>query len=306
MAPEVLSSAKSVPAEVGIVEDRMVNKARATLQTNRIILASAICVLGLLQPDMGFPQTRPDFEVLFSGDGDIASFIYFKQDSKYFIDTDLNVGVETIRYKRFYLLVELLEETYMGRKYNSNMVFDPTRARWSFGPAGRLELGNYFFEARIHHDCFHDIDRNGESIYWNSPRIGFGTLGYLPKYKYRQPQAGGEGVVWKHKLDYHLSANFFAPLGAVWQKNHDYDFSADANLRFQVARYKRLGFDIESNNLLVLNKSHDLKHQHGLNFNFTIYGNRAAMIAYIAWWPYDNQSIRNMDGRKVFGIHFGF
>ena len=123
-----------------------------------------------------------DFDVLFEGHGDIASYIYFKQDSQYFIDTELNGAVETFRYRGLYLLIDLFKESFMGRKYHSNMVFDPTRAHWSFGFTWRIEMERYFLEAQMHHDCAHDIDRwLDHSVYWNSPRIGFGTREYLSK-----------------------------------------------------------------------------------------------------------------------------
>jgi hypothetical protein len=250
-----------------------------------------------------------NFETLFKGNGDIASCIYFTQNSSYFIDNDLKASLETFRYKRFYFLLDLHQETYMGRKYHSNMVFDPNRGSWSFGFAGRLEFSKYFIETQLHHDCFHDIGRwmaIDYSIYWNSPRIGFGSIGYLQKYKYSQPNAGGEGLVWKNKIDYEVMASFFAPKGGSWQKNHDYAFSLSTDFIYQMVRYHRLGFNIESTNLWVINSNHNLKRRHELTFDFTIYGNHGALVTYIGWWPYDNQTIRNHDGKTVFGLHFAF
>jgi hypothetical protein len=159
----------------------------------KIILTSIISLLSV------HPGGTKDFETLFAGYGDIESYIYFQQDAAYFIDTELNGSVETFRFKKFYFMAELFKETHMGRKYGSNMVFDPSRAHWSFGLSARIEMKEYFYEAQLHHDCFHSIDRfEDNSIYWNSPRLGFGTLGYLPKYKYHQPQAGGDGLIWKN------------------------------------------------------------------------------------------------------------
>ncbi len=250
-----------------------------------------------------------NFETLFAGHGDIASYIYFAQDGTYFIDTELRVGIDAFRYKHFYFSVDLNEETYMGRKYRSNMVFDPNRGGWSFGFAGRWEFEKYFIEAQMHHDCFHDIGRwmsIDYSIYWNTPRVGFGTIGFLPGKKYVQPSPGGAGLVWRNKIDYQILAGFFAPRGGSWQKNHDYDFTLATDFRYQVARLGRFGFDIDSNNLLVVNTSHKLKSKHGLNFNLSIYGNSGTFMTYLGWWPEDSQSIRNRDGKTVFGIHFAF
>lgn len=260
------------------------------------------------------PAKAGDWEALFNCDGDVMSYIYFHQDNTYFIDTDLSVNLEMFRYKRFFFGVDLFEETNMGRKFNSDMVFDPNRGQWSFGVSGRIELEKYFFEAQFHHDCFHHIGRwKGDrlmpdeySVYWNTPRIGFGSLGYLPKYKYHQPESYAAGIALPKKLDYYIIAGFFAPRGSVWQKDHDYDFTLNTNLHFIVARYKRLGLTIESNNLWVINTQHQLKRQHGLNFDFTIYGDRGALMTYIGWWPYDSQSLRNRDGKTVFGLHVGF
>lgn len=249
-----------------------------------------------------------DFDVLFEGHGDIESYIYFKQDTRYFIDTELYASIETFRYRRFYLIVDLFEETHMGRKFNSNMVFDPSRAHWSFGLAGRIELDRYFFEAQIRHDCFHDIDRfQDNSIYWNSPRIGFGTINYLSKYKYHRPDDDDLVSLWENKFDYFILAGFYAPKGINWQKNHDYDFTLSTNFQYYLIRYRRVGFDIESNNLWVLNNESKLKRQHELDFNFTIYGNSGAMVTFFRYWPYDDQSIRSRaDHKWAFGIHLGF
>jgi len=249
-----------------------------------------------------------DFEPLFEGHGNITSYIYFKQDAEYFIDTELSGTVETFRYKKFRLSVDLFKETHMGRKFNSNMVFDPTRAHWSFGLIGRMEFEKYFLEAQMHHDCFHDIDRWHEnSVYWNSPRLGFGTLHYLTKYKYHSTRAVNNSFEFENRWDYYILAGFFAPQGNSFQKGHDYDFTLNTNFRYDVFRYGRLGGDLESDNLWVLNTDGKVKRQHRFSINSTIYGTKGAMVVFLRIWTYDDQSIRNKAHHKfAFGIHFGF
>ncbi|HBC46034.1 MAG TPA: hypothetical protein DCZ43_03205 [candidate division Zixibacteria bacterium] len=244
-----------------------------------------------------------------SGNGNIGSYIYFKQDYNYFVDTELNATMELVRYKQFYFLIDLAHEIYMGRKYNSNMVFDPNRGGWAFGLGGRIELDKYFIDMQMHHDCFHDVGRweiVDFSIFWNTPRFGFGSKGYLPKYRYHQPKPESRGLLYPRKVDYYFQIGFFAPRGNVWQKNHDYEFTTLTNFNFLAARYRSIGLNLESNNLWVINSNHELKRRHGLNFDFTVYGSNGVFTTYIGWWPYDSQSIRNRDGKTVFGIHFGF
>ena len=267
-----------------------------------LILAS------MLVAGMAAGAAARDFDVLFEGHGDIASYIYFKQDGQYFIDTELNGAVETFRYGGFYLLIDLFKESFMGRKFNSNMVFDPTRAHWSFGFTWRIEMERYFVEAQMHHDCAHDIDRwLDHSVYWNSPRIGFGTLEYLSKYKYHQPKPNGTESIWENRLDYFLLAGFYAPRGLNFQKGHDYDFTLNTNFRYRIIRYRRIGGDIEFDNLWVLNVNNEIKRQHRLNFNFTVYGDKGALVIFLRYWPYDNQSIRSRaDHKFAFGLHLGF
>jgi len=279
----------------------------------------------LLLSHMGITQDEKpgNFEVLFSGNGDIASYIYFDQNTQFLIDTDLAASVETIRYKRFFLAVDLYEETAMGRKpqydpTSTDMVFDPNKGHWSFGLTGRFELQKHFAEWQFHHDCWHGIDRFGygpiptepdgpdSSKYWNALRFGFGNLGYLPKFRYHQPDSGEPGLILVNRLNYLVLASFFTPRGYSWQKYHGYDFTLNTNLHYLLLRYRRLGFDIESNNLWVVDNNHDLKRKHVLNFNVTIYGNRGVLMAYLGWWPYDDQQIRNRDGKSVFGLHLGF
>jgi hypothetical protein len=268
----------------------------------RIMMASLIGGV-LIQAAAG-----GDLDVLFEGHGDIMSYIYFKQDGDYFIDTELNGSVETIRYKRFFLMVDLFKETHMGRKYNSDMVFDPARAHWSFGLTGRIEFDKHFAEAQMHHDCFHDIDRwRDNSVYWNSPRLGFGSIGYLSKYKYHQPKPRIEGLFLENRLDYYLYAGFFAPRGANFQKGHDYRFTLNTNFRYRVVRFGRVGGDIEFDNLWVINEDNELRRQHRLSFNTTIYGERGALSVFLRFWPYDDQSIRSRaDHKLAFGMHLGF
>jgi len=266
-----------------------------------------ILILVLLFSFVAAAHGSSDFKLLFIGSGDINSFIYSKQNDKFFIDTDVNVSVDAFRYGNVYFNIHLLKETSMGRKYDSDMIFDPNRADYSFGLAGRLELERYFFELFFHHDSFHDIDRwQDSSIYWNSPRLGFGAKNYLPKYRYHHPSAEGAPLRWEGKLDYYALASFFAPRGYVWQKNHDYDLTLQTNFRYRLARYRCVGTDIESNTLWVVNHRGQLQSLHNLIFNVTLYGDHGAMMFYMGWWPHDNQSIRNRDGRTAFGVHLGF
>ena len=269
----------------------------------RKISLTACAALLIAQTAMG-----KDFELLFEGHGDIESYIYFKQDEVFFIDTELNGNVETFRYKQSLLMVDLFKETHMGRKFNSNMVFDPSRAHWSFGLTARIEMKKFFYEAQLHHDCFHSIDRwNDNSIYWNSPRLGFGTLDYLPKYKYHEPGAGGKGIIWENKLDYYFMVNFYAPRGISFQKNHDYEITFNTNFRYLILRYKRFGTVLDSYNLWIITNDNDFERQHRLDLKFVIYGNKGAMEIYFRYWPLDNQSIRSRKDHKwASGIHLGF
>jgi hypothetical protein len=263
----------------------------------------------LLLSSAALAEKADHFELLMNGHGDLGSYIYFKQDGVYFIDTELKGSMETFRYRKFFFLLNLEEEVYMGRKYHSNMVFDPNRGSWAFGLTGRMEFEKYFFETQLYHNCFHDIGRwmaIDYSIYWNSPRIGFGTKGYLSKYKYHRYESGIQGWHFPDKLDYFIQAAFYTPRGASWQKNHEYDFSMQTNINWAIARYKAIGFEIESNNLWVINSSHDLKRRHSLDFDWVFFGKNGVMIAYLGWWPDDTQAIRNRDGKTVFGLHFGF
>jgi len=195
----------------------------------------------------------------------------------------------------------------MARKYNSNMVFDPLRAHWSFGLTGRWEWARYFGEIQFHHDCFHSIDRwEDKSIYWNSPRIGFGTAGYLPKNKFRKGDQIGGGLKIPPQFDYYILASFFAPRGSSWQKTHDYDFTLNTNLYLDFYRHSKIGAALESNNLWVLNADHEIKTQNQLALDFILYGRKGVLMLYLSWWAFDNQSIRNKDDRWAFGLHLGF
>jgi hypothetical protein len=254
-------------------------------------------------------QDKPNFEAPFSSTGNIQSFIYFRQDNTYFIDTEVGAQLDVIRYKRFYFGPYLSEETDMGRKYGSNMVFDPNRGHWTFGLMGRLELNRRFFEARIHHECFHDIGRWQSidySIFWNKISFGAGSINYFPKFRIGNFESGQAGIEWTGKLNYYLLASFFAPQGSAWQKNQIYFGDLTANLRYALAHYRHLEFDIESNNYLASDKNSDIERRHGLSFDFTLYGDKGALTTYFGYWPYDTVKIRNRESKAVFGIHLFF
>ena len=269
----------------------------------RVLISTSLIVLFFISVGHG-----SNSEVIMDGHGHIESYIYANQDENYFIDTELQVSIETFRYKRFFFNLDLVKETHMGRKYSSNMVFDPTRAHWSFGMFGRLEYTNYFFDLQIHHDCFHDIDRfRDNSVYWNSPRIGFGTMGYLEKNWYHKQKEKTSEIVWKNKTDYYVLAGFYAPRGLSFQKHHDYEFTLHTNLKYQVLQYKRLGIDLFLYNFWVSNNNDDFESQNRIDLNFTIYGNRGMMAVFIRHWFHDNQSIRNHKYHEwATGLHFGF
>ena len=268
-----------------------------------------LVILILTLSPIAIAGNKPSFELLMDGHGDLGSYIYFHQDGFYFIDTELHGNIETFRYRKFFFLLNLEEEVYMGRKYHSNMVFDPNRGSWAFGLTGRLEFEKYYLEAELNHNCFHDIGRwmaIDYSVYWNSPRFGFGSKGYLPKYRYHRSESEMPGLYFPKKIDYFIQAAFYAPRGASWQKNHDYDFTMQTNFNLSLARYKHWGFELESSNLWVINNSHDLKRRHELEFKSVLYGKSGVLETYIGWWPDDTQAIRNRDGKTVFGLHFGF
>jgi hypothetical protein len=254
-------------------------------------------------------ENKNNFSTPFLATGDISSFIYFKQNSSFFIDSEVGIELKVLRYKRFSFSPYFAEETYMGRKYHSNMVFDPNRGHWIFGFVGRLEFTRYFIEARIRHECFHDIGRWLEidySVFWNTIGLGLGSIGYLAENKYHQANYETAGVSWPKKFDYYFLSSFFAPKGASWQKNQNYNLNLNTNFRFAVVRYRRLEFDMESNNLFTLDADNHYERRHGLNFDITFYGDHGAMITYIGWWPYDTVRVRTRDKKAVFGLHLAF
>ena len=49
-------------------------------------------------------------------------------------------------------------------------------------------------------------------------------------------------------------------------------------------------------------RSNDVQRSHLLKLDAILYGASAALIAFMGWWPYDDQVFRNRGGKAVFGF----
>src|SRR5690349_4664761 len=152
---------------------------RSTLRENQ--LEGSMIGLVILAAATASAAASPtsDFEVLFSGNGQIRSFAYFRQGPDNLIDTVIGLENELLRYKRSFLVFQFENETDMGEGSQPGMPFDPNRGRWMFALESRTELDRHFVEVQVRHDCYHGIDRwlPGEDFKMTSTGIGFGSRG---------------------------------------------------------------------------------------------------------------------------------
>lgn len=240
------------------------------------------------------PQRSPagDFEALFEGRGGAAVSVYLNPDSTYLADITLGAAIDLFRIDNHFLNLHLSKETALGKNAHGFEIMHPDRGDYSFGLTWRIELPRHFLELHYHHDSFHSIDKwEEQSIYWNSPRLAFGSTGYLPG---RAPSIS--------KLDYLFQANFYAPRGLSWQKRHGYDFSLNTNVRYEPIRAGRFAVGLESANLWVVNSRGGLDRQHAINAGLKLRTSRGVLEIFGGWWPYDDQFVRNRSGKSAIGI----
>ncbi len=244
----------------------------------------------------------PDFEILFAGNARIRSFTYMHPGPDNWIDSIIGVESRMLRYKSTYLLFQYDNETDMGHGTSALGVFDPNRGRWYLALGSRTEFTNHFFEVLLRHDCYHGIDRflPGQDYKGTSEGIGFGTLRYLPKYRFKAHD-NASALSFPLKFDYYANPLVYAPNGEPWQR-HPYRARLEANLRLNVFSWRRLGVDLESLNVFYYAKTKEVQRYHVLQLDAVLHGNSAAMMAFFAWWPYDDQVFRNRDGKVVFGF----
>jgi len=186
-----------------------------------------------------------------------------------------------------------------GEQYG---VFDPNRGRWTFDLGTRTEFASHFFGVWLRHDCYHGIDRYlpGQDFKGTSEGIGFGSLGYLPRNRYKGHDTSG-GFRIPLKLDYYLNPMAYAPLGDPWQR-HPYKFRLGAELRLELLSWQWFGVALGSVNQFYSTTSNSVQRSHQLRMDAILYGSAASLIAFAGWWPHDDQLLRNRQGKLVFGL----
>ena len=248
-----------------------------------------------------------DFEVLFTGNGQIQSFAYFHRNSDHLVDTIVGIENEMVRYKSSYLVFQFENETDMGQGAQAGMPFDPDRGRWTFALESRTEVGQSFFEVLLRHDCYHGIDRYwpGEDFKMTSVGIGFGSLGYLQKYRYRDYEESAGAFQFPLRATWLLTPSIYIPKGEFWQRS-PYRARLEANIRLDVVRWKRLGFGIELDNVFYATNTNDVQRSHLVNLDTFLYGSSHALRLFFGWWPYDDQVLKNRSNRGVAGLELSF
>lgn len=251
----------------------------------------------------GLVPPQKTFEVLFSGNARIQSFMYFHYDAENWIDTIVALESRILRYKSTYLIFQYENETDMGHRTDGQGVFDPDHGRWMFDLGTRTEFSRHFLEVWLfRHDCFHGIDRfyPGQDFKGMSEGIGFGSTRYLPQYRFRDNSPNSE-LRFPFRFDYYLNPLVYLPQGDPWQR-HPYRVRVNADLRLQLLRWAFLGLELESLNVFYVSQASEVQHSHLLRLDAVIYGSSAAMMVFVEGWPYDDQVFRSREGRAVFGL----
>ena len=255
------------------------------------------------------PAAAPvkNFDFVLSAHGHVQSFTYPDRGPDNWIDAIVGLEAEIVRYKRTYFVLRFENETDMGHIDEPRGPFDPNRGRWTFGLSSRTEFHSHFFEGILRHDCYHGIDRwlPGQDFKMTSFGVGFGSLGYLQKYRYAGDGDAGSSVSFPFRPQYYLSPTFYYPRGEPWQRI-PYVVRVEADARLDLLRWSRLGLGLETINVFYYGDAHEVQSSHAVNFDVYLYGNSLAILLYAGWWPYDNQVFRNHDGKVVGGLEISF
>ena len=248
-----------------------------------------------------------DFELLFTGDAYIRSFAYTHWGADNMIDTVVGLENEILRYRTSYLVFQFENETDMGLGAQPGMPFDPNRGRWTFELESRTELDRHFFELLMRHDCYHGIDRyyDGQDYKMTSAGIGFGSRGYLQKYRYKAAAANSGGFQLPARFEYYVNPSLYVPRAGFWQRS-PYRARLEANVRFDLVQWKRVGLGLESGNVFYYSSTAEVQRAHRLSVQGFLYGDSHALIAFFSWWPYDDQVFRNRANKAVAGIELSF
>ena len=60
--------------------------------------------------------------------------------------------------------------------------------------------------------------------------------------------------------------------------------------------------ELESLNVIYVSHESTIQRSHLVKLDAVLHGSAGAMVAFLAWWPYDDQVFRNLDGKVVFGL----
>jgi hypothetical protein len=247
-----------------------------------------------------FAAAADDLELPLSIHGHIESFMYSHRGPDNWIDTIAGLESELVRYRHTYLVFRFENETDMGHGSQPNMPFDPNRGRWLLSLTSRTELAEHFFEVGLRHDCFHGIDRwiPGQDFKDNQVGVGFGTRGYLQKYRFAP--AG------PMHLNYYVAPALYVPRGDPWQRQ-PYLARLEADARLDLFRLGPIGLGLESVNVFYYaDQTHEVQRSHLVNLEALLYGNAAALLMFAGYWPYDDQVFRNRQGKVVGGLELSF
>jgi hypothetical protein len=275
--------------------------------SRRLVMAAVLC--SSLSARAEDPPTTPvkDFDFALSVHGHVQSFTYPDRGPDNWIDAIVGLEAEVVRYRRTYFVLRFENETDMGHSDEPLKAFDPNRGRWTFGASARSELQAHFFEAIVRHDCYHGIDRwyPGQDYKMTGFGVGFGTLGYLQKYRFPGDGDAGSSVHFPLRLQYYLAPTFYYPRGEPWQRI-PYVVRVEADARLELVRWSRLGLGLETINVFYYGNAHEVQSSHAVDVDVYLYGNSLALLLYAGWWPYDSQVFRNRDGKVVAGLEISF
>jgi hypothetical protein len=63
---------------------------------------------------------------------------------------------------------------------------------------------------------------------------------------------------------------------------------------------------LELANIFYYTNTNDVQRSHLVNLDLFLYGSSHALLAFLGWWPYDDQLLRNRAHKAVAGLELSF
>jgi hypothetical protein len=201
-----------------------------------------------------------------------------------------------------HVFVNAANSTLISRSDSSPIQLD--RIRYRIEPGFRMSGFRHETAFLLSHECIHQIDRErlGGSIFWNSLRTDFGTLGafdhnLIGRVVERDFQL-------RNSLDYRLMADAYLFGDAFYwiDQNHDYRGRLEGLIRYNWALWRRSAFYADLRQTLWVTAEAEWQSQGKAQLNWILLSRKSIGVLFAEYTYFDQNPYENED--TLFGLGF--